>query len=560
MTVTPLEQVPHRSRATNAATGVPRTARKLDAAFQAPYLLSLTGFAVMLIAITVMNPPAWAWDFRAFYDGGRDYLHLHSPYVSGSLAQLTTQQNFVYPLPFAALFAPVALVPYPVAAALFIVVGAGLLALALWILGVRDWRVYAAVAIGMPTATAIGLGTITPLLTLLLAFLWRYRDRPKIAAPILAILVLAKVFLWPVGLWLLFTRRFRTLVAAAIAAVMAVLLSTVPLGFGALAHYPTLLRSLSALEGPTSFSLSSMATALTGASWVGSLTTAAAGVLVLTMLRVAQRRDDQRVFRLSIVASLALSPIVWNHYLVLLYVPLALVRPRFSPAWLAGAWVIGVGVLDGKTLAVASAAVWIAILVQAGVVTDVVRWERVRMRVPKSAIPFGASILQLAALLWLLGALTAAVPGVAALMPASKAGSASGTARLHLDKASNEICWKILTTGLPARARAEIVETRPSRRILVDRPIAFGQSVGCAGYGTAHRNLAMPFKRGHVQLVLSVMSSSGRLLLSGSVVWKLQELKVRAAADVSGHGGAHIGVARIAEDGLPAPRYRSQRA
>src|SRR5262249_47756840 len=159
------------------------------------YAISVACFAVLLIAITVDNPPAWAWDFRAFYEGGRQYLHLHSPYVTGTLAQLTTQQNFVYPLPFAALFAPVALVPYPVAATLFIVGSAVLLALAIWILDVRDWRVYAVVAIGMPTATAIGLGTITPLLTFLLALLWRYRDRPRIAAPALAFLVLAKVFL-----------------------------------------------------------------------------------------------------------------------------------------------------------------------------------------------------------------------------------------------------------------------------------------------------------------------------------------------------------------------------
>ena len=33
-------------------------------------------------------------------------------------------------------------------------------------------------------------------------------------------------------------------------------------------------------------------------------------------------------------AALALSPIVWLHYLVLLAVPLAIARPRFSPLWL----------------------------------------------------------------------------------------------------------------------------------------------------------------------------------------------------------------------------------
>jgi hypothetical protein len=523
MTAAPAEPLPRHRRPVTTAS---RAAQKFDVAMRAPYALSVAGFAAILIVITVMNHPAFAWDFRAFYDGGRQYLHMHSPYVAGSLAQLTTQQNFVYPLPFAALLAPLGLVPYVVAATLFIVAGAALLVLAIWLLGVRDWRVYAAVAIAMPTATAIGLGTITPLLTFLLALLWRYRDRPKVAAPVLALLILAKVFLWPVGLWLLFTRRSRTVGVALIGSLVAVLLSALPLGFGVLAHYPSLLRSISALEGPTSFSLSSLVTALGGSSHLGLAATIAMGLLlVLAMFRIAQRRDDQRVFRLSIVTALALSPIVWNHYLVLLYVPLALTRPRFSPAWLAGAWVLGVGVLDGRALAIVSAGVWIVILIQGGVVTGMVRRGGTAMRFLRPTIPFGSSVLQWAALLWLLGALTGAVPGVAALTPTTNAGPASGTARLHLDKVANTICWKILTSGLPARTRAQIVETY-SHGVLVERPMTSGRSVGCAAYAAPNGNLAMPYKHGRARLMLRVTSTTGKTLLSGTAFPTLEQLKL----------------------------------
>ena len=507
-----------------------RGTRTWAAAVQAPYALSVWSFCAMLIAITVMNPPAFAWDFRAFYDGGAQYLHLHTPYVAGSLAQLTTQENYVYPLPFAALFAPISLIPYAAAATLFIVASAGFLFLALRILGVRDWRIYVAVAIGMPTATAVGLGTISPLLAFLLALLWRFRERDKVAAPVLALLVLAKLFLWPVGLWLLLTRRFRPVLAAVIGSVAAVLLSSLPFGSGVLTHYVSLLRSLSALEGPTSFSLSSLGTALSGSSTIGTVAMVACGLLLLyAMARAAMRHEDERVFRLSIVAALATSPIVWNHYLVLLVVPLALVQPRFSPAWLAGAWIIGVGILDGRTLAIVTLAVWIVILVQSGLLTELAAGGRgARSRFTSAVVPFGASVLQWVALVWLLGALTAAVPGVAALMPPGGLRSPSGTASLRLMKAKNEICWKIVTSGLPARTRAEVVET-DLHKVLVERTVVLGHSTGCGRYSEADEaNLAMSFKRGHAHLSLWVNSPAGRRLLGGSIVSDLQHLKERS--------------------------------
>ena len=49
---------------------------------------------------------------------------------------------------------------------------------------------------------------------------------------------------------------------------------------------------------------------------------------------IARRDDDQRSFTCAVAATLTLSPIVWLHYLVVLVVPTAIARPRFSPLWL----------------------------------------------------------------------------------------------------------------------------------------------------------------------------------------------------------------------------------
>ena len=58
------------------------------------------------------------------------------------------------------------------------------------------------------------------------------------------------------------------------------------------------------------------------------------GALLVACVVLARRGDDLRSFTCAVAATLALSPIVWLHYLVLLLVPLAIARPRFSVVWL----------------------------------------------------------------------------------------------------------------------------------------------------------------------------------------------------------------------------------
>jgi hypothetical protein len=55
---------------------------------------------------------------------------------------------------------------------------------------------------------------------------------------------------------------------------------------------------------------------------------------VLAIALAARGRDgDRRAFAVAVVASLATTPILWLHYLLLLFVPIALYRPRLSGLW-----------------------------------------------------------------------------------------------------------------------------------------------------------------------------------------------------------------------------------
>ena len=107
------------------------------------------------------------------------------------------------------------------------------------------------------------------------------------------------------------------------------------IGFDGLTGYPDLLRRLSDLQSERSYSLVGMAGQLGLSDAVGSAHVALVGVgLLVGCVGFARRGDDARSFTCAVAATLALSPIVWLHYLVVLLVPLAILRPRFSALWL----------------------------------------------------------------------------------------------------------------------------------------------------------------------------------------------------------------------------------
>jgi hypothetical protein len=122
-----------------------------------------------------------------------------------------------------------------------------------------------------------------------------------------------KIFLWPLWLWLVFTRRYRAAVISAVAAVVLLTAGWAVIGFQNLLDYPQLLMNVSKLEEGHSISLVRF-----GGEWLA--------VAVFLALLVVGRRS----FSVMILASLALLPIVWVHSLQVLLVPavLALINPE----------------------------------------------------------------------------------------------------------------------------------------------------------------------------------------------------------------------------------------
>jgi alpha-1,2-mannosyltransferase len=166
---------------------------------------------------------------------------------------------------------------------------------------------------------------------------WRHRARPLVAASALSIALVAKLFLWPVALWLLATRRWRaTLLTAALASV-ALLVPFVPLGWGAPRSYEKLLRALDGVFGPVSFSANTMFRTFGASAALARADVVALGVVLVSLLLLVglRRGSDHGAFTIALAAALLLSPIVWMHYYVVLVVPIAIAQPRLGLVWFA---------------------------------------------------------------------------------------------------------------------------------------------------------------------------------------------------------------------------------
>jgi hypothetical protein len=106
-------------------------------------------------------------------------------------------------------------------------------------------------------------------------------------------------------------------------------------GFDGLTGYPDLVRRLSDIQSERSYSLVGMASTIgLGSAVASAVTFLIGGALIVWCVVLGRRGDDVRSFTCAVAATLALSPIVWLHYLVALIVPLAIARPRFTWLWL----------------------------------------------------------------------------------------------------------------------------------------------------------------------------------------------------------------------------------
>jgi hypothetical protein len=292
----------------------------------APYLL--LGVLPVLFWFTLVpglpgNEGA-AYDFHHFfYPQARELLDGHVPITA-------------YPPLTTLLYAPFAMLPRELAdlaitAAMVACAGATLM-----ILGVRDWRCFGAAALWSPVYGAARTADLSLALALCVATLWRSRDRPAPAGGLVAFTVATKLFLWPLAGWLAATRRLRAVVMMVALGALASAAAWAVVGFDRVARLPALVRGNVMDNGSMPYTIVTILQDLGAPAGLRYATCWAVGAAILFLAARAGRKGlEAASLILFLGAALVLSPIVWAHYLALLLVPVALVRPHFSPLWLA---------------------------------------------------------------------------------------------------------------------------------------------------------------------------------------------------------------------------------
>jgi hypothetical protein len=313
-----------------------------------PFLLA---GIIALVALPFLGNPfhtnRFLVDFKGdLYGAGRAILHGENPYQDGAIARLAAERRAdsgevipiatpVYPAPILLAVTPLSVLPYEVAATIWFLISIVALLVALRLLGVRDIRCLALTFAWMPVLHGLVLGALEPLLVLGVAVAWRWRSSVIVPALAIAAVVVAKLVLWPLGVWLLLTRRSRTFGLAVTVGLVASLVAWAIIGFAGMTAYPRLLSNLSFYEQSDGVSLVAGLLAAGISSTVAhTIAFAVTGGLLIGAWRVAGVPGGEgRAFGLAVVAGLSATAIAWPQYLLLLLVPIALASPTLSAVW-----------------------------------------------------------------------------------------------------------------------------------------------------------------------------------------------------------------------------------
>ena len=307
-----------------------------------PSLLLTTLAAVSLVlsvATVLLNVRSGVFGFDfwgTIWTPGREIASGRSPYPIADAPTLVQIGNpSVYPPPILLVALPLGLVSVGIAAVIWSTLSFAALLAAFAVAGLRDWRGYVLLAATPAVCATVVLGQMNGFLVLGCVLAWRYRDRAVVAGCAVAAVIAAKLFLAPVVVWLIATRRYRAAAIATGGAVVACIVSWAIIGFDGFRSYPALLAADTRAFEAGGDGLVSLALRLglspTGARAVAVV--AGVGLVGLAVGLAAGADGDRRSFTAAVAAGIVLSPIVWLHYFVFIFVGLVLARPRPDLVW-----------------------------------------------------------------------------------------------------------------------------------------------------------------------------------------------------------------------------------
>jgi hypothetical protein len=292
-------------------------------------IFAIEAFAYAVANVGVAN---LGYDYFAYINAAHRILD-GAPLYDVSVNVAGGFAIYLYPPMFALAFLAVGLMPDALALWQWEAVAVGSIVAGVAILPVKPrvrWIMLILCVINWPVLTSILIGQVGPLLFLLFAIGWRWRDRPVVLAVTMAAGAMIKV--QPVILlgWAALTGRWRAVAVALGVMAVAAVISTVFFGPAVWSDYFSLLgRVNGSVATPNGFSpgaLAFHAGVSEGAAQLIQFATmvVVGGIVLVSILKAS----DEVSYLTTVVASQVVSPVVWDHYAVVLVLPVAWLLER----------------------------------------------------------------------------------------------------------------------------------------------------------------------------------------------------------------------------------------
>ena len=191
--------------------------------------------------------------------------------------------------------------------------------------------IFGIAALSAPVLFDLDLGNVSLLVTFFAVMTWRWLDRP-VSGIALAFALTMRPTMALIALWWLIRGVWRPIVWL-IATGLVIVLVTLPfVGLGRWFDYVTVLRNVSDVTGVRSnVDLGSAVIMFGGPSWAASIALYLGYAISLVAIVLSLRRDRELSFVVTLVSTVLLSPLLWDHYLTLLLVPAAFLASRGKP-------------------------------------------------------------------------------------------------------------------------------------------------------------------------------------------------------------------------------------
>jgi hypothetical protein len=300
--------------------------------------LIVAAVVFVLIAWTTIlaaqHSAGWGYDFRAYYEAAVRLAATGSPYQPETLGgpfQPGPSGLYLY-TPVPALTAvPLTWLDTNTATLVWLFIRLGLLLASCALLPAPRWVKVAMLGVSVISyqfLIDLNLGNVSLIVTFFAVVAWRWLDTPASGVAIAASMTVRP---WMGVIWLWWLARRQWLAAACtLIGLGAIFAASLPsIGLHPWLEYVTVLRNLSDVMGvPHNLDFGSMALTLGLGRDVGFLFELGGYAVAVGAVLLSLRRDREIGFAVTLMATLLVTPLLWDHYLTHLLVPGALLAAR----------------------------------------------------------------------------------------------------------------------------------------------------------------------------------------------------------------------------------------